>query len=675
MQHPFLKNEEIINFEELKPECIVNDIEEGIKICKENIQKIKEIPINQSTFENTVRPFDNAIIPLKDIMYKLNILILCRSDIKEYSLLNEEIFSKEVSFKSSIYTDNELFKLIEYNYKQKEVLEFDQRQLIEKIYNDFIDGGILLNDSQKNKFIQLKEEVFKLSKKYLSNVINDTDNYSLLIEDKNKLDGIPSNILEHYFNEAQKRKLKGYLITLQASSYLPLLKYCKNEEIRKEIFIQYNSLCSKGEYDNTNIINKVLEKRQEIAKLLGYSNYSEYITKRRMVKSSKNAMNFIEDLHKKILSFFKREVEEIIKYKKEQTGNSELNPWDINFYIEQIKEKQLKYNEEEIRQYFPEPIVFKVLFEVYKRLYGITFCYNKSIKGWHQDVKYYDIIDSNNKRLGGVYFDLYSRKGKKAGGFHDVLRTNYLNEQGILIKPLGVVVCNFLPPNNDTISYFSHSELKTLFHESGHLMHTILSKQRFASLTGMNVEWDFVELPSQIMENWIYEKEVFHLFNEVGGIKEIPQDIYNKIIQTRIFMSAFYMMRQLKFSKIDLELHQHYIQSNLPLDDFISLITENYDYPFSSSSLSIIRHFSHLFNLTYCYASGYYSYKWAEILEADAFELFKENGIFNSLISTKFKTSILEMGGSKPASELFKEFRGRNPDPSALLKKLNLIDY
>ncbi|EDR28934.1 oligopeptidase A, putative [Entamoeba dispar SAW760] len=673
MEHPFLDQTVPINFTKLKPEYAVNDINEAIRQCQEQINQIKNIKIEEASFENVVRAFDNATIILDDSMLKLEVLVSCRSDIDEYRKAHEEVLPKVTEFRATLHSDEIIFSLVKKVYENKENLDYDQKRLVEETYEDFIEGGANLNKEDKTKLVELKKEITQLTKDFSNNLVDAVDEYTMNVEDKNKLEGIPENIIDMYKKEAEDRKKEGYIITLQVPSYFPAIKYCKNEEIRKELFIQYNKLCSEGKFDNTKLIQEIIEKRQKYAELLGYHDFSDLVTKRRMVKNGTNAIEFINQLHDKVQSFFYKEEEELKEFKKEKCGNNQLEPWDVNYYIELMKQEKYNFNEEEFREYFTEESVFGGLFEIYKRLYGVSFKLNKEIKGWHDDVKYYEVIEKDGSIIGGVYFDLYPRKGKRSGAWEEMLRVSYENTNGTFIKPLGIVCTNITPPING-ITRLNHDEVETIFHESGHLMHTLFTKQRYASLAGTNVAWDFVELPSQIMENWTFEREALDLFSQFGNVKPIPKELFDKMWKAKNYMSAYYTMRQLSFGKIDLEIHRNYLTSGLSLDDFIYQKEKDYKYHFNTKTLSIIRVFQHLFSHFTGYACGYYSYKWAESIDADAFEYFKENGIFNQSIANKFRTNILSMGNSKPADELYRNFRGRNPDFTALLRRAGLLE-
>ncbi|KAL7713161.1 oligopeptidase A [Entamoeba marina] len=458
-----------------------------------------------------------------------------------------------------------------------------------------------------------------------------------------------------YKNAAEKKGKEGYLITLQAPSYIPLMKYCENENIRKEVFSAYNEICHNGKFDNTNIINEVLNKRKEVSQLLNFKDFSDFITYRRMVKSGSKALEFVDMLKEKVVEPFDKEMKMLEEYKETKQGEKKLKPWDMSYYIEQLKVEKYSLDEEEFRKYFTLPAVLG------------------DIPGWHEDVTYYDIFENNGDHIGGVYFDFFPRTGKRSGAWHNMLRVCHQKFNNEFVNPLGIVVSNITPPI-DGVSRLNHDEVETIFHECGHLMHTMFSKQRYPSFVSMNVSWDFVELPSQIMENWTFEREALDLFASVGNVEKLPQDLFDKMWRAKNYMTAYYTMRQLSFAKVDLELHQHYLSSGKELDTFIDDVEAGFQYNYDVPILSIVRRFTHLFSGFKAYASGYYSYKWAEVLDADAFEYFKENGIFNSEVASKFRNHILKQGNSKPADVLYREFRGRDPELKALLVRSGLVE-
>ena len=673
MTHPFLQED--IHFESYQPQHIVPDVLEAIQRTKQSITKILQIKPEDRTFDNTIKAFDFGLYPLRNVMYILNILTSCRQDNEEYIKANDEIFAQQAEFRASLYTNKQLFEAINtiYTKRHEMNLENDQIKLTEEIYDDFIAGGGMLNEEQQKQLVELKKEICDLCNKCLKNITNGRNSYHLVIKDINELEGIPQYAIDMYKKEAEKRGIEGYVITLDYPSYGPVMRFCKNEKVRKELFLNANKQSSFGEFDNTEIINTIMRKRHEQAQLLGFRNFSQFITKRMMIGTDENAIQFVKQIRDAAYPYFEKEVEEIRQWKREHMNNEELMPWDTTFISERIKEEQYEFNENEVRKYLPLPVCFKVLFEVYRRLYGLTFKLREDVVGWHEECQYYEIYDNeeNGKQLlGGVYFDMYTRKGKINGAFHNILRISHVNEEGRKILPIGVVVCNFSQPGKDGITYLVHDEMRTFFHESGHLMHTMLSKQRYGSLHGMSVYWDFVELPSKLMENFIYERETFDLFKTLGNIEPLPDELLQKIKRSRTYHNGMFCVRQMSLAKMDLELHQTYIGSNQSLDDFIEEKTKDYNVQYPIKTLSIIRHFKHLFLLTYCYASGYYSYMWAEHLEADAFEHFKENGVFNKEISEKFRKTILEMGGAKNPNDLFVEFRGRKPTIDALMRKM-----
>ncbi|KAL7712788.1 oligopeptidase A [Entamoeba marina] len=671
MSNPFLDASTTINWKVLTAEHVIPDIRLSISNCKETIKNITTIDVTNATFENVVRAFDLATIPLQDANLKISVIKSCHSDDVAFREAHETILPEITEFEASLYTDPDMFELISKVYETKDQLEADQKRLVEEIYNDFVEGGAALNSDDKQKLVILKKEISQLTEKFSHNVVDAVDAYELYVTEE-KIKGVPEATKVMYKNAAEKKGKEGYLITLQAPSYIPLMKYCENENIRKEVFNAYNEICHNGKFDNTNIINEVLNKRKEVSQLLNFKDFSDFTTYRRMVKNGSTALEFVDMLKEKYAPYFDKEMKMLEEYKETKQGEKKLKPWDMSYYIEQLKVEKYSLDEEEFRKYFTLPAVLGGLFEIFKKLYGIQFV-KKDIPGWHEDVTYYDIFENNGDYIGGVYFDFFPRTGKQNGAWHDMLRVCHQKFNNEFVTPLGIVVSNITPPI-DGVARLNHDEVETIFHECGHLMHTMFSKQRYPTLLGMNVACDFVELPSQIMENWTFEREALDLFASVGNVEKLPQDLFDKMWRAKNYMTAYYTMRQLSFAKLDLELHQHYLSSGKELDTFIDDVEVGFQYNYDIPILSIVRRFTHIFADFKAYASGYYSYKWAEVLDADAFEYFKENGIFNSEVASKFKNHILKQGNSKPADVLYREFRGRDPELKALLIRSGLVE-
>ncbi len=497
------------------------------------------------------------------------------------------------------------------------------------------------------------------------------NSFELEITNPEDLNGLPDTLIQIAKENAKKRNKEGWIFTLQMPEYIPFITYAENQELRKKMFIAYRT---RGLEENTNnlpIIKRILELRYERARLLGYSNHADYVLEERMAKNPENVMNFLNELYSSVIEIAKKEKQELEQWVKSQFNVQELQIWDYKFYSEKYKKYLYDIHQEDLRVYFPLEQVIEGIFLVAKKLYNLDFKENSSIPVYHPEVKVYEVFQED-AFIGLFYLDLFPRETKKNGAWMTTIREQGLFKNTIVRPHIGIV-CNFTRPTEKQPSLLTYEEVKTLFHEFGHALHGLLSNVTYRSLAGTNVYWDFVELPSQIMENWIREKETLDLFAKHYQTKEkIPITIINKIKASENFHAGIQFLTQLNYGFLDMYFHSTPPEQIKDIKKFEKKVTENTRLFPEPEEVCISAGFSHIF--AGGYSAGYYSYKWAEVLESDAFEYFKEKGIFNPEVAEKFRKFILEKGNTEDPMELYIQFRGREPSVKSLLRKFNLLN-
>lgn len=659
-----------IPFENINQEDFKSAIEWAIKESKEEIQKI---------IDNTEPPgFINTIVALENSGKKLNIISavffnLNSAETNDYlQNLAQEISPMLAEYSNDIILNEKLFEKIKivYDTTLKSKLTQEEYRLLDKTYKDFYKNGALLSEEDKQKLREISNELATLTVKFGQNVLRDTNDYILHLKNEKDLEGLPDLIISMAREEAKKRKLDGWVFTLHFPSYVPFLKYSKHRELRKEIYI---ASMQKGFKDNENnnekIIHQIVELRQQKAELLGYSTYADLILQERMASSPKIVLDFLLDLLNKAKPFAKKEVSEL-KELAAQDGINEIMAYDHAYYAEVLRKNKYDLSEEELKPYFPLKQVLKAAFDAANKLYGLSFKERNDIQKYHPEVDVYEVLNEEKKTYALLYTDFFPREGKRAGAWMTQYKGQYKTLQEN-IRPHISIVCNFSRSNGDIPSLLTFSEVTTLFHEFGHALHGILANTTFESLSGTNVYWDFVELPSQFMENFCYEKEFLVTFAKHFQTGEVlEEDKIDKIVASANFLQGYQTLRQIGFGLLDMAYHTNQLKPSDSIEDFEEKhIKKTQLYPHIKKT-AISPSFSHIFQGGY--AAGYYSYKWAEVLDADAFSFFKENGIFDSETADKFKT-LLSKGGTDDPMELYIAFRGRRPQPEALLKRAGLI--
>ena len=625
------------------------------------------------TFENTIEALEYAGSTLNRVSHIFYNLLEANTS-EEMQNIAEEITPLTTEFSMYVSLNESLFQRVKQIYDQKNLLKLnaEETRLLEKTYEGFARNGANLSSKNKEIYSKYIEELSLLSLQFGKNVLAATNSFSLNLTDKNDLAGLPAYVREQAADAARTKGLEGYHFDLTAPSYIPFMKYSERRDLREKMYRAYNTRAFGDEHDNSQIIKRIAELRILTAKILGYTNFAEYQTERRMVKSPMAVNEFLNKLLVPALPKAKQEVAELNTFAKENGFTEEcLMPWDFSFYAEKLRIEKYDLSDEHLKPYFQLEHCINAIFDLANRLYGLTFNEMNDIPVYHKDVKVYDIKDSDGSHLALFYADFFPRESKRGGAWMTEFRGQRIYK-GTDERPLISIVTNFTKPTADTPSLITHDELTTLLHEFGHALHGILTKGKYESMTGTSVDHDFVELPSQIMENWCYEPEYLNTFAKHYQTGEtIPNIFIEKIVESKNYLSAYYHIRQLQFGILDMAWHN------------ITEIFEEDPLSFEKNTLSttnvlpsipeciISTAFSHIFSGGYC--AGYYSYKWAEVLAADAFSLFKEKGIFNKNVANSFR-ELLTKGDSVDPAVLYTNFRGHDPEPEALLKQLNIIE-
>jgi len=593
----------------------------------------------------------------------------------EIQALARDISPILTEFSNDILLDEDLFVKVKTSYESidKNTLSPEQSTLFEKTFKGFKRNGALLNKEDKAMLREIDVELAQKSLQFGENVLAETNKYELVIENKSDLEGLPEFAIAQ---AAETAKEKGHedkwVITLQYPSYVPFMTYAKNRELRKELAIAFGSKSFKGdELDNQENVKAIAQLRHKRAQLLGYQTHAHFILEERMAESPNKVMSFLSEIEKYGKEAAKNDVAEVEAFAKRLDGIDQLERWDFAYYSEKLKMEKYAIDDELLKPYFQLENVIDGVFKTAEKLFGLEFTENNSIEKYHEDVLTYDVKNTKGQAIATFYADYFPRDGKRAGAWMTSYAGQYKDAKGDH-RPLVSIVCNFTKPGGDTPSLLTFNEVTTLFHEFGHALHGMLANGQYESLTGTSVFWDFVELPSQILENWCYEKECLDMFAkhyETG--ESIPQEYIDKIVASSNFMEGYQTMRQLSFGMLDMAWHGQDPTNIEDVSAFENEIMEQFSVLPALPNTNMSCSFSHIFQGGY--SAGYYSYKWAEVLDADAFEFFKEKGIFNEDVANAFYKHVLSAGGSEHPSILYKRFRGKEADVKALLRRAGLI--
>jgi oligopeptidase A len=550
-----------------------------------------------------------------------------------------------------------------------------RKRFLKKTLDDFKRHGAELDPEGKKKLEALSRELAELTAKFAQNVLDSTAEWELVVETLDALKGLPPSAIDQARDSAEKKGKTGYRFTLQAPSYIPLVTYADDARLREAAYRAFNSRATSGALDNAPVMERILALRLEQARLLGYPNFADLVLEDRMAKSAGRARDFVSDLTKRSVRAFERESAELLSFRRNLEGADApaLSPWDVAYYAEKQRKALYDFDEEELRAYFRLDSVVEGLFETARRLYGVRVVENASLKTWHPDVRAYDMTDEDGTFLASFFADFFPREEKRGGAWMNAFVTG--GPSGTTRTPhLGLISANVTPPIGDKPSMLTHQEVTTLFHEFGHLMHHCLSRVDVRSLAGTNVAWDFVELPSQIMENWCWERAALDTFaRHVDTGEPVPEQLFAKMSRARNYREATATMRQLGFGAVDLALHVDYhMQPERNVLGYSRRIMQAYAPAPLADDYGMIASFTHLFASSIGYAAGYYSYKWAEVLDADAFTRFRDSGVFSREVGNDFRRKILERGDSEDPMDLYKGFMGREPSLDALLERAGL---
>ena len=659
-------------FDKIETQHYIPAFKQAIEEGKAEIDAIVNNP-EAPSFKNTIEALEYAGETLNGISHIFYNLLEANTN-EEMQNIAEEISPLTTEFSMYVRLNDGLFQRIKNVYEQRESLNLDdvELRLLEKTYEGFARNGANLSPEDKEAYSKYMEELSLLSLQFGKNVLAATNAFSLNLTDENDLAGLPDYVKEQAADAAKNKDLQGWLFDLTAPSYVPFMKFSERRDLREKMYRQYNTRAFGGELDNSDIIKRIAKLRIKVANILGYKNFAEYQTERRMAKNPTSVNEFLSKLLGPALPKAKQEVAELNTYAKAHGFTEDvIMPWDFSFYSEKLRAEKYDLRDEQLKPYFQLDLCINAIFNLANKLYGLTFTELNDIPVYHQDVKVYEVKDKDGSHLALFYADFFPRESKRGGAWMTEFRGQRIYNN-IDERPLISIVTNFTKPTSDTPSLITHDEFTTLLHEFGHALHGIITKGKYESMTGTNVDHDFVELPSQIMENWCYEPEYLNTFAKHYKTGEtIPTDLIEKIVLSMNYQSAYFHIRQLQFGILDMAWHT---LSDIFEEDALTfekkVLSATNVLP-SIPECIISTAFSHIFAGGYC--AGYYSYKWAEVLAADGFSLFKEKGIFNQEVATSFR-ELLSQGDSIDAAILYRNFRGHDPEPEALLKQLGIIN-
>jgi len=677
MENPLLTESKLPygapQFDKIRNEHYLPAFEQGIREAKAEIDDIANNE-EEPTFANTIEAMEYAGQTLERVSGIFFNLMEADTD-DEMQKIAEEVSPKLTEYSMYVTLNDKLFRRVKAVYDKRESLglEQDQMRILENSYRSFARNGANLGEEDKAEYSRLSEELSLATLSFSKNVLAATNAYTLNVTDSTELDGLPQYVVDAAAETAREKGLEGWAFTLDYPSYGPFMKFSKVRELRRQMYMAYNTRAVSGEFDNRDNVKKIIDLRIKTADILGYGTYADYALEERMAKNTKTVNDFLARLVIPSLPFAKAEVAEILAYAKENGfEDSELMPWDFSFWSERYQEAKYSLNEELLKPYFRLENCIDAVFDLAHRLYGLNFTFRKDIPGYHKDVKVYDVTDENGVHKALFYADFFPRASKRGGAWMTEFRGQSI-ENGVEKRPFVSIVTNFSKPTSTAPSLLTHDEFTTFLHEFGHALHGILAEGRYPSITGTSVARDFVELPSQIMENWGFEPEYLDTFAKHYQTGEnIPAELIDKIVAAKNYLAGYSQVRQLQFGLLDMAWHSlPSLPENLDVLTFEKKTLEPYAVSVTIPETCISTSFSHIF--AGGYSAGYYSYKWAEVLEADAFSLFKEKGIFNTEVSHSFRDNILSKGDSEDAAVLYRRFRGHDPQPEALMEKLGLV--
>lgn len=691
--HPFLAPDFHIRWSTLTPDQVTIDVPAAIEEAKAALDAIKAVPAGEETYENTFAALESSTDSLNRAWGRLNHLDSVADGEAQRAALNE-LLPPVSDFYSSISLDGELWQKLKAfaESPRRAALDPVRERFVEETCHDFISSGADLAPDAKQRMSEISSELAQITQTFSEHVLDSTNAFELYIKDESRLSGLPESAKAAAAEDAESKDRKGeWRFTLQMPSLGPVMQHADDESLRRQIWEGFTTVASQGEHDNSDLIWKIVALRQEKAELLGFKNFADLNLQQSMANTGAIALSFVEDLHNRISEAFQKETAELEAYKAGKTGEGvgHLEPWEVSYWSEKQRKELYDFDEEELRPYFSVSKVMSGMFAIMSRLFKIDILEGDSVflsapgeaapdapEVWHPECKFYQIRDAQSgEHLGSFYADWHPRESKRGGAWMNCLETGLPPLAGQPREPhLGLIIGNMTKPVGDKPALLTHREVETIFHEFGHLLHQLLSEVSVKALAGTNVSRDFVELPSQFMENFCWERESLDLFAhhyETGDT--IPEPLFEKVIAARNYRSASACMRQLAFGKSDLELHVNpgkYMGRNL--EEVDAEVIAGYEIPTATKVPSRLRSFLHLFSSPTGYAAGYYSYKWSEVLDADAFTRFQQAGILDEETGWEFRQKILSKGNSQPAEETFRDFMGRDPDLTALMVRSGL---
>ncbi|EAQ38654.1 peptidyl-dipeptidase [Dokdonia sp. MED134] len=671
--NPLLQDFNEAPFNTIKDEHFKPAFIEAIQINRNEIDAITN-NTEAPTFQNTIAALDYSgqqLDRISSVFFNLN----SAETSEAIQKIAQEVSPLLTAFSNDVTLNETLFERIKSIYAQKDDLDLsvEEKTLLEKKYKSFARNGANLPENKKSRLREIDTALAKLKLSFGENILAETNSYELHLTNEEDLAGVPASAKEAFAAEAASRDKEGWVVTLDYPSYIPFMKYADNRELRKKLSLAFGSKAFKGnEYDNQKNVIEIVNLRHERAQLLGYDTHAHFVLEERMAQTPAKVKDFLNELLEKAKPAAEREFAQLENFAKTQDGIDALQKWDGSYYSEKLKKELFNLDDEQLKPYFKLENVINGVFEVATRLFGLQFEQVTNVDVYHKDVKTYRVTDVDGNYISLFYADFHPRKGKRGGAWMTSFKGQKI-ENGVNERPHISNVCNFTPSTPSKPSLLTFNEVTTLFHEFGHGLHGMLANTTYPSLSGTSVYWDFVELPSQVLENWCYEKEALELFAthyETGEV--IPMELVQKIKDAATFQEGMQTLRQLSFGLLDMSWHG---QDPSNITDVKAFEKEAFGntalYP-DTPETCMSTAFAHIFQGGY--SSGYYSYKWAEVLDADAFEYFKEQGIFNKDVATKFKDHVLSKGGTEDPMTLYKRFRGQEPKPEALLKRAGLID-
>ncbi|MDH5300261.1 MAG: oligopeptidase A [Gammaproteobacteria bacterium] len=676
--NPLLRNEGLPAFSAIQPEHAEDAIDQLTTRNRQTVQQLLDANSNYS--------WDNLVQPLEEIEAQLSRAwspVSHMNSVVNSDSLREAYnacLPKLSAYATEMGQNERLFHAFKQIADGDEYRRLDhaQKKIIDNALRDFRLSGVELSAEKKDAYKDIMQKLSNLTSKFEENLLDATQAFTKLISDESELAGLPESALGLARQAAQQQDKQGWLLTLEFPSYFPLITYADNRELRKEMYTAYVTRASDegpnaGQWDNGPVMDEILALRHQAAQLLGFHNYAERSLATKMATRTDQVMNFLTDLAKRSQPMAHAELKELRDFAKNQFGVTDLQAWDYSYYGEKLRQHKYAITQEELKPYFPETNVIPGMFAVVEKLYGLKIREKTGVDTWHKDVRFYEILQDDGSVRGQFYLDLYARQKKRGGAWMDDCLPR-MKKNGQLQTPVAYLTCNFTPPVGDKPALFTHDEVETLFHEFGHGLHHMLTQIDYPSVSGISgVPWDAVELPSQFMENWCWDRQALNLFAkhyETGA--NIPDELFKRMLAARNFQSGMQMLRQIEFSIFDFRVHLEFDPAKSGrIYDVLNDVRKEIAVVQPPSFNRFAHSFSHIF--AGGYAAGYYSYKWAEVLSADAFSLFEENGIFDRETGLKFLNSVLANGGSKEPMELFVEFRGREPQIDALLRHSGIV--